>query len=215
MASVHEIDGWEKPISKEYEASHQIVDVPDLLWPHTGMCGFTSTAMVQQYWWGKEHTESRMLEIFKSKLDRPELARERYPNAQLLAQITKEIIVPTPKAIVLAGDYYKRKDRDPHDVLKKFIFNDIPCIVRIPGHFMVAVGYSESTYTFHNPSNTKIPVWDKFNFDTEWRKQDNQYPDNSRHLILAIYPADKDQIAEKQKENEEKSNASKLLQEPW
>jgi hypothetical protein len=199
-----EHDIREKHKVKELPISHQIPGVPDLFWPKTGWCGYTSTAMVMQYWWGGGNTDVKVFEKFQDKFTSPKLASISFPNAQILAKITKELIDPEPKASVIAGNYYPRNGRNPHEVLQKFISNDIPCIVRVPGHFKVAVGYDEDTYTFHDPAARTSRITDKKIFDNDWKMHDHAYPNNSSYLILAIYPADRDLIVEKQVENEER-----------
>ncbi len=65
--------------------------------------------MVMQYWWGNDYTDDKIFEQVHGR--RYELAKDLsepmgFPNAQKLAQAAQKLVVPGPKAVVLAGNYY-------------------------------------------------------------------------------------------------------------
>jgi hypothetical protein len=196
---------------KEKIKIHGLTHVPKR---HKNWCGYASASTLLQYWWGEEQTDIKLFESLHGKYDpfKEDFNPSLYPTPYGLIKIAKEILAPQPKVHHSYGDYYERKGIDPHDLLKKLLRASIPVIIRVPRHYKVAVGFDENydTYNFIDSAYPGERIISKKLFDEGWQKPEPGRDWNGRYMMLAIFPADKNLVLQKHKENNEKNNAVSL-----
>lgn len=157
-------------------------------------CGYASLSMVLGYWGYNDITPGKIFEYlhgdYKEEVEKRDGIRTPAPTIDTLASIVREL-TPLETRIIEGKDYEKIKNMGtPPEILQKFIKGNIPCIVRTPGHFIVATGIDseKNIYTFNDPlgrhgSEREIPT-DRF--EAMWDHVRPNYPRDTRHLMLVI-----------------------------
>ncbi len=187
----------------------RIEGVPILERKNPGWCGMTPLSMILQHYGYSDLTPEKVFEHIYGEYD-PILEYAdpvRGPNIDILALTAQELTANRATPLVARlfdQDKYqklreKNPERTPEDVLKAFVLErKIPCMVRTPGHFLLAIGMDLATnrYIFIDSlKNYEIAIG-AGEFKTIWAKESQNYNDfhlrSSSNLLLAIYPADKE-----------------------
>jgi hypothetical protein len=195
-------DGEEERRDRVEPKISKVEDVPRLEQKFGNWCGLTSLSMVLQHWGYSELVPEKIYEHIYGGYDEllENMDHSRGPSVDTLALAAQELT--TLKVDLWTEEKYeklrqKNADRTPHDVLRAYIMKrEVPCIVRVPGHFKVAVGIdtANNEYIFNDPLGGRERVRTAESFEAHWAEKDARYLDirDSSHLILAIYPqADK------------------------
>lgn len=179
----------------------KINGVPLIEQKHKNWCGYASLAMILQYWGYTDITPESIFEHLHGKYDEAaensneenhEL-RTPAPSIDTLALVTQELTPLTARIISKKEhDILKaRKGITPLDTLDSYIIGKIPTIVRIPGHFAVVIGKDtpKNQYIFNDPlhKNEEMRSDAKY-FENVWGFRGPNYPRDTRHLMLAVYP---------------------------
>lgn len=181
----------------------RIQGVPIITQKHGDWCGYASTATQLQYWWGRDYTDVSVYEQLHGTYD-PEIERKKpklSPTPGALIKISRELITPKPKIHHVYGDYCKTKGIKPTDLLETFLRAGIPVTVRIPGHYLVAIGFDADDYTFVNSNKFTEHYMNRKEFEYEWSKPEASKDWEARYFMLAIYPADRELVLQKRKRN--------------
>lgn len=172
--------------------------VPLLRQERSNWCGYTSLAMVLQFY-GYRHLTPKAIYRHIHKADpRPKGYVQDYysdptsdffsngvdevlhPTLQHLASVAEELSNGELKADILDETTFnslneKRRMQgktsvSPMDVLDKYIKEGVPCIVRTPNHNIVIVGFDpeHETYIAHNPLTERSIVYSKSTLDKKW-----------------------------------------------
>ncbi len=170
-----------------------IKGVPLLIQKHALWCGYTTLSMVLQYWGYRDLTPDEIFRhVHQITLNHEvEASRPRpRPTADSLALVTQELTDLKVRLITeKQHESLKARNLTPRDTLRTYIKNNIPCIVRTPGHFKVAIGLDKinDRYIF-NDSVRGRQVEEASTFELRWATKEAFYPRDTRHLMLAIYP---------------------------
>lgn len=174
-----------------------IEGMPMIRQKHKNWCGYATTSMVLQYWGYSELTPEK---LFVQINDRYDAILERIdpapgPGIDTLALAIRELAPELTPRIIGQKEFdiiKEKKGLTEQDLLKMYLKKDIPCIVRTPGHFIVIRGADEkkNTYLVNDPS------WGSgwmsaYVLEERWSQQDPDYPRDTRHLMMAMYPQKK------------------------
>lgn len=172
-----------------------IEGIPFILQKHTFWCGYTSLAMVLQYYGHQDITPERVFEqLHGEEAPAKELLNPKpRPDADTLASLARELTRDSSKKLearIISDDDYVKLNMEPHDVLQRFVKAGVPCIVRTPGHFKIVSGFNtgNDTYRFHDPFRG-ILEYETDYFKSGWAEKDMGHGTrDARNLLLAIYP---------------------------
>ncbi len=175
---------------------YEIEGVPTLRQRHTNWCGNTSVAMVVQHLGYNDITPEKIFRYTNGEYDMAleSVDPDHGPDVDSLALAVTNL-TPLQARIIEEKDYAELCKKNPafdspYAVLKTFVQRGIPCIVRIPGHFMVVKGFDKKTgdSIVNNPYEGETQLWKAQDFENLWAEQDLRYRRNTSHLMLAIYP---------------------------
>lgn len=157
-------------------------------------CGYCCLAMVLQYW-GYQCTQEALFNHIFGKCEE----NEKYSHkAQIgignLAIGVKEL-TQLKVRLYSMEIYEKLKAVIPdiaHKILQSYLAKGIPCIVRLPSHYNVVIGFSSEndTYIFNETGGSTVERNLEL-FNRLWSDRSTYLSYDSRYLILAIYPEGK------------------------
>lgn len=170
---------------------HRIENVPHVT-QRPNWCSYASLSMILRYW-GHDISQEEVFEHIQGNLPEEELyspdIRIGIGNIAIAAHELTGM-----RTDLWSEDRYerarqKKPNLQPHDVLKSYISRDIPCIVRVPNHYNVAVGFNTDAdeYYFNETNGREIKKSGQ-RFEREWSHNDSRLVYNSSHLILAVRP---------------------------
>lgn len=165
----------------------KIIHGVPLLTQKPNWCGYTCLAMVLQYWGYELSPENLFRIIFNSNQE------DTSSNSQIgIGNLAAGALsLTTLKVRLYSMEIYEKLKKEipkitPLDILRANLDKNIPCIVRLPGHYNVAIGYDETSYFFNEPSGGIIVQRDFRRFDMLWGTKSKYLSYDSRYLILAI-----------------------------
>lgn len=174
---------------------HKIESVP-VIRQRPNWCAYAALSMALQYW-DYDISQEQIFEHVQGQVE----GADRYNYQKVAIGIGNIAIaaqqLTTLKTTLWSTAQYERARQlkpdsniDPHKILRSYIAKDIPCIVRIPHHYNVAVGFdtAKNTYTFNEPQFGVQLDKDATVFERQWSDHDPKLNYDSRHLILAIGP---------------------------
>ena len=172
----------------------QIKDVPALRQEHSNWCGYTSLAMVLQFYGYSNITPDKIFTHLNGEYDKllEYISPSKGPSIGALAAAAQEL-TSLKARILTEKDYAAIREKNPslatpENVLHAYLKGGKPCIVREPGHFKVVTGYDPKSdrYTVNDPLFIRAVEKGKF-FREVWAAQETDYPHDARHLMLVIF----------------------------
>lgn len=169
-----------------------IEDVPfvkqELFW-----CGYACLSMVLQYWNYSLTQEKLFDHIFGECDDEEKYSVKAAIGIGSLALGATQLT--NLKVRLYSMEVYEKlkekiPDINPHKILQAYIAKGIPCIVRIPEHYNVAIGFDQRANKYWFNETDGYRVHRSFeDFDRLWQDRAPHLRYDSRYLILAIYPS--------------------------
>lgn len=170
----------------------QLLSVP-LVSQKSNWCGYASLAMVLQYW-GYAFSQEDLFEHIYGACPLNERYSDKVQigigNLALGAMELTSLRVKLFSTEIYEKIRAKNPQITPFIILEAYLSLGVPCIVRFPGHYNVAIGFDkdENSYFFNEPGGGRIVQKDKSTFDGMWRVRSEYLRYDSRYLLLAIYP---------------------------
>jgi len=156
-------------------------------------CGYACLSMVLRYW-SYPLTQEKLFNYIFGKCDDEDKHSTKavigIGNLALGAAQLTDLKVRLYSMEVYEKLKEKIPDINPHKILQAYIVKGIPCIVRIPDHYNVAIGFDQESnnYWFNETNGRRIKRSFK-HFDRLWQDRATHLRYDSRYLILAIYPS--------------------------
>lgn len=155
-------------------------------------CGYACLSMVLRYW-GYDYSQEQVFDVAFG----PVATSRKFSsdvnigigNLALAAQQMTALRVDLWSEECYTQARTKKINLAPSDVLRAYLAKDMPCIVRLPHHYNVAIGFDTdaTTYTFNETNGSTVERTAEC-FEELWSDLDPAMPYDTRHLLLAIRP---------------------------
>lgn len=174
------------------QSQFYIEGVPLLRQEYGNWCGYTALSAILQYWGYSDLTPEKIFGHIQGDIAETNMLNIPAPSIDTLA-LTAQELTSLKVDLLTERQYEVLRDKGitPQDVLQAYIVKrQTPCIIRIPGHFIVVNGVDlENNSYVLNSIRWGEKSLTADDFEMYWASPEPDYPRDTRHLMLAIYPA--------------------------